>query len=83
MGFVTNIYVFFPLYVLTIELTVVKFCHSISVKCSPYRDTEATDPSAVKTYYPLIVLVNLTFFSIKHILYLGQKKHLLCDVGDF
>ena len=40
-------YLFLPLYVLASEVAVVKSHHSISVKCSWYRDTGPTDPSLV------------------------------------
>ena len=38
---------FLPLYVLTSEVAVVKSHHTISVKCSRYRDTGTTDPSLI------------------------------------
>ena len=46
-GYVSNVLTL-PLYVLTSEVAVVKSHHSISVKCSRYRDTRPTDPSLIR-----------------------------------
>ena len=44
LGMFLIFYVFLPLYVLVSEVAVVKSHHSISLKCSQYRDTGPTDP---------------------------------------